>query len=990
MASPTPILVSPSTTIVQVNPLFIPYTPVILNSYSFTGQVVTIQDATSSVGVLYSSIVVSTAAATQFTDGSISTLINQPQGFLTVQAGSPNVWSVLNSFPFRNQYTSAGTQNLTVTNLYAQSLSTIQEITSTVTVQNLLVSGNLSLSSAIVLNQSVSSLGTVNFFSTLTTWGSTFLSSAFSTLGNVSLYSTLTVEGNFITPSSIQVRSSMFVSGSVLAVGLLSTSLVSLSDSLYTYRLLSQDSTITSVDVGGSLTVTGFLNALSSLYSGSNLTSFTTTASYVSTQSSMNLASGLDVQQHALLHSNVSTYGHLTILQNLSTGADTRLDGAFTVGSNLTVQQSTSLKGFLSTQELVATVAAVYGNLQVDATSSNRSHLESVIIDTSLGFGTLSATSTIIGGYLSTPTFAWISGDMYGQSTFLSKETIRVFSSFSTLADLYVYGKLSSLSNVFVSGGVTVTGNFDSLTSFWNQSNVSSSVIRGNLSIRSSLTVTETIILSSIVLPSSVLANSFEVSSLAAGYKGNANSLFLSSLTTSSLGTGGILFPQVSMDMSNDLQTYVLSSFLLSSLEFQAQPGGNIFVPSTFFQANSSFGVGIIASTNTFDVNTIAYTLCNTFISKNISSLSVVGETMTGILKGDGRLLSNVSYPSRLSTSFIRASSLVVQYAETSSLFTSTLMTDLFGARSTLTVGQFAIYGNAWNQPRLSTNFIAAPTSVSNLLYLNNIAIYGDTAGIVTKQAIINSSFLTLANNTYTLAVGRSLRVDSIESPIFALPLNTFFGDTLVTRAFSSQNLYVSSGAIGISSGSLFIPETYVIQTRSTNTIQPNQSTLSFNSTLFIVRNLNRVGVNTFPFYTLDVATTAYVPQSVIALQSTIISDQIRLRHTIQNTPSFVIGTSTLQTASPCNYYTQLHFYNNPTALFISTNATPFISYGPSSLQLNKALFIDANQNIGGGVSNITGYTNTFYQGGSANITGVVSTNRVSYAQGYYLKVQSV
>ena len=937
MASPAPILVSPSTTLVQVNPLLIPYTPVILNAYNFAGQVVTVQDTTSSVGVLYSSIVVSTAAATQFTDGSISTLINQPQGFLTVQAGSPNVWSVLNSFPFRNQYVSAGTQNLTVTNLYAQSLSTVQEITSTVTVQNLQVSGNLSLSSAIVLNQSISSLGTVNFFSTLTTWGSTFLSSAFSTLGNVSLYSTLTVNGNLITPSSIQMQSTLFVSGSVLAVGLLSTSLVSLSDSLYTYRLLNQTSTLTSVNVGGSLTVTSFLNALSSLYSGSNVTSYATTAGYFSTFSSMNLASGLHVQQQATFHSNVSTYGHLTVLQNLSTGRDTRLNGVLNVGSNLTVQQSTSLNGLLSTQELLVNSGAIYGNLQVNGTSSNRSHLESVVVDRSFGFGSLTTTSTIIGGYLSTPTFAYLSGDVYGQSTFFTKENVRVFSSLSTLADLYVYGKLSSLSNVFVSGGVTVAGNLDSLNSYWNQSNISSSVIRGNLSIRSSLTATETILLSSIVLPSSVLANNFIVSSLAVGYKGKADTLTLSSLTTSSLGTGGILFPQASMDMSNDFQTYVLSSFLLSSMEFQAQPGGNIFVPSTFFQATSSFGVRLTASTNTFDVNTIAYTLCNTYVSKNISAMTVVGETMTGILKGDGRLLSNVSYPQTLSTSFIRTSSLVVQYAEASSLFTSTLMTDLFGAKSTLTVGQFAIYGNAYNNPRLSTNFLAAPTSISNLLYLNNIALYGDTAGVITKQAVVNSTFLTLANNTYTLAVGKSLRVDSIESPLFPIPIDTYNGDILVTRAFSSQNLYVSSGTIGISSGALFIPESYTIQTRSTNTIQPTQSTLSFNSTLFVVRNLNRVGINTVPFYTLDVATTAYVPQSVTALQSTIIRDQIRLRHTVQNQASLTIGTPTLQTASPCNYYTQLHFYNNPTSLFISTNATPFVSYGPSTLQLNKA-----------------------------------------------------
>ena len=113
MAEPLPIFVTPSTTVVQVNTLLTPYTPVILNSFQYAGQVVTILDGTSSFGVTQSSIVVSTQVATQFSDGSISTLINQPQGFLTVQAQAPNLWSLLNTFPFWNQYPSTAVQNLT-------------------------------------------------------------------------------------------------------------------------------------------------------------------------------------------------------------------------------------------------------------------------------------------------------------------------------------------------------------------------------------------------------------------------------------------------------------------------------------------------------------------------------------------------------------------------------------------------------------------------------------------------------------------------------------------------------------------------------------------------------------------------------------------------------------------------------------------------------------------------------------------------------------
>ena len=79
MAQPSPIFVTPSTTFVQVTTLQTPYTPVILNAYSYAGQVVSVLDGTSSFGVLASSIVVSTAQTSQFSDGSISTLIDQLQ-----------------------------------------------------------------------------------------------------------------------------------------------------------------------------------------------------------------------------------------------------------------------------------------------------------------------------------------------------------------------------------------------------------------------------------------------------------------------------------------------------------------------------------------------------------------------------------------------------------------------------------------------------------------------------------------------------------------------------------------------------------------------------------------------------------------------------------------------------------------------------------------------------------------------------------------------
>lgn len=997
MASPVPIFVSPSTTIVQVNPLLTPYTPVILNAYNYAGQLVTVLDGTSSFGVLQSSIVVSTAAATQFSDGSISSVINQPQGFLTMQAGSPNQWSILNSFPFLNQAVSAGTQNLTTSTLYAATLSTIREYTSSVTVGNLLVSGNLSLSSAIVLNQSISSLGVVNLFSSLTVYGSTFFSSGLSTLGDVSLYSSLTVDGSVTTLSSLQVLSTLIVSGNVSARGFLSTSLVSLSGGIATATLLSQTSSLTAVNVAGSLFTSNMFTALSSFNSGSNFTSYRTNAGSFSSLSSFQTGGAITVSQATFLGSSVSTQANLVVLGTLSVNNHLVLAGDLRVDSNLTVGKSTTVKGFVSTFEFLAETAKISSHFQVNPVLTNPTRVESIQILSNFGFGSLQGTSTTIGGSLSTTAFAVLMGDVFGQSSFVTKQSLSVTSSFSTLSDVNLATSLTS-ANLYISGQALLLSNFVTTnTSYWNVSTISSSVIQQNLNVLGNLTATQTMILSSITLPSSVLANNFEVSSLFVANKGIVDSVMISSLRASSIGTGGILYPQATMDMSNDLYVYTLSSFLLSSLEFQAQsevplaPFQSV-VPSTFFRAMSSFGVRTIASTNTFDVNTIAYTLCNATVEKAVSTLQAFSDAFQGVLRGDGLLLSNTGYPLTLSTSYVRTSTVNAKRLTVSSFYTSTIQTDLFLAKSTLTVGQMSFYGNAFNQPSFSTNYIAAPTSTSNLLYLNNISLYGNAANTVTKQAVINSTFLSVANS-YTLAIGNSLRVNGVISPTFALPIANYTGDIVVAEEISTQNLFVTSGRIGISSGSFFVSESDTIQTRSTNIIQPFQSTLLFNSTLFVSRSNKAVGINTFPFYTLDVKGTAFIPSTVNVAQSTFISSKVVMGLNYDsNIPRLSLGNLLQPGESAPATLSQITLFNSPDETRVALFSTPYIATRSAKFDANRAVVLDGDQNVIGCLpSGIpAGFLSTFYQGGSAIVSGFVSTNQLTTSNGFYMNVQSV
>ena len=108
------------------------------------------------------------------------------------------------------------------------------------------------------------------------------------------------------------------------------------------------------------------------------------------------------------------------------------------------------------------------------------------------------------------------------------------------------------------------------------------------------------------------------------------------------------------------------------------------------------------------------------------------------------------------------------------------------------------------------------------------------------------------------------------------MEINTYWADILVANGIGRLNqttYFVSSGVIGFDEGTFFIPSDSQVSLVSTNIVQPVFSTLSFNSTLFVSREA--VGINTNPFYTLDVASEALVRKNVIVTQSTSITGAI-------------------------------------------------------------------------------------------------------------------
>jgi hypothetical protein len=292
------------------------------------------------------------------------------------------------------------------------------------------------------------------------------------------------------------------------------------------------------------------------------------------------------------------------------------------------------------------------------------------------------------------------------------------------------------------------------------------------------------------------------------------------------------------------------------------------------------------------------------------------------------------------------------------------------------------------------------------------MSIYGNGAGTVKKQVIVNPSLLpNFTTTNFALGVGGTMRLTEISSTNFRFPFDTYRGDVVVLQDFlSSGSIEVNSGTLSISTGTFFISETETVQVRSTNTIQPSLSTLSFNSTLFINHELQKVGINTQPYYTLDVHSVAYARSLVNTGLSSIIEGQIQVR---QNFSTFWFATvtsggafSNVMWSADGETWSNFTDYQSGSNLvlcniafsggepvdgeeytlkWIATGEVPFS--GPAFLNLDTAETpntASANLDIEGAIGTRTAITNIAYNGflwvATCATTGGVATDSIVWS----------
>lgn len=872
MAQPNPIFVTPSTTLVQVPTLQTPYTPVLLNAIQYAGQVVTVLDATSSLGVLESSIVISTSVGNAFANGSVSTLINQPQGFLTLQSYTPSTWVSLNSYPFRNQFLSAGVANLTVSTFYTAVTSTVQEIASSLTVQNLIVSGFFNQQAGLIVNNTFSSLGTVELFSSASVWDRTQLFSSLQVQGALRFASSVSVETNFLTKSSFTAQSTVFVSSSVSVIGSFSTGQLRLLGGLEGTDLQIQRSTPYSFQAAGLVKVGSLLSTLSSAQIGTNLE--TTTLRVGGTFSTLSSFAGVQdfrVFASSVLQRSFSNQQSLSVEDSMTVQDALNVIDIWTANGALRFEQPLFVGTSLSTNTLNAGAASFAGNLRTLSTTTSA---DTLTVIGSVGLQNLLATSTSVGSLLSTSSHLSFS-TAFAQGGLYINGSLSTVNTFSVLSD--VYASTLTASSMVVSTFATINDYIiDTKSIALNQCNYGSTLVEGDLSVEGSFTGTGLVNLDSIQLPSTVVANNFIVSTFSAGYRGIVASNGISSLFASTVTVGSLDSARATMDMNVPLVSPSLSTFELSTGQLQV---GQDSYPSTTFQLKSSLGVLTTASTGTLDVNAIAYLLSNAIVDQTLSSGTVYGTSLSGKLIGSALLLSNLNYPAYLSTLTLSTAKIGTERMNVQAFVTSTgIVTSQFQVLSTLKVGDFAVYGNARSAITTTSSIIYTTTTDASVLNVNGMNIYGDTQGFVVPRVYVNSNYVADGTN-YALSVFNSMRLTGLISPNYITVIDTYRADRLVAQTVgnvSANTLVVSSFQLGPSSGSFFLPEGYSPIRISTGFVQTVQSTLRFNSSLIVDQAQGYVGILTEPNFELDVRTEAQA-KSLIVTSEAVTQSQVTL-----------------------------------------------------------------------------------------------------------------
>jgi len=814
-------IITPSTSFIQIDSVQSPFTTVLLSTVGYPGQIVTVLDRSGTASdtnyILISSFIGSNYG--------FSTLIDQPSGFVTLQAQNTSTWSYINTFPFWNQRISSGVSFLTTSTLYTTVNSTAVETLSNVMLENLILTGPLPPVASATFIQNLTVTSHTEILSSFRANDAFRISSPFSTFSQFLLASSLTVQGPISVQSTLTTLSTLNVSSlSGIAV---STGLFQVTGSLQASTIEVQRSTgfslvpgplvIQQGVLGSSITIGGSVSSASLSVGSFVSTTGTLVASTLAV--SANLSTGSLYEVQSLVAGNASFYGVASILSSLN---------AITTNFKNSLYLDTSL------QASTATVQAVSGQSLTNGLLTT-GQLSTQTLNTTL----FAASSTQI----LVQTFST-------QASFLALSTLTAASSFQVQGPL-VTSTLSVGCNVYVQGAVQVRGSiaFTSSLTLLSSANVNllttfSTAILGNLTV-STLSV-GSLFLSSFSLPPAATVTELSVSTLQSqGLLSTATLQFASQiLYVSSLGIGFASTPyNLQLAYSISTQTLTLSS--LSTLQVLAY--GNLQLTSTMAVGMSSLGSGL-------DVGGLAKINGFLSVTPTVSSQSLIASSITGIFYGDAANLFNFRLQTVIS-SFNLAISSLQTYNTSTGLFmgSSGSMIAPLTLISSGNTESLLFQGNSFvkNIPDNTTyysptNQIQAHNSGSPFLQLNNsLFISSGCVGI------------NVSTPKYTLHVEKTLAIGGLAGATFSfrsVTYNTLQLSTLTNTGSANflnygfmqmpnlgvdaslslpyyQQLFAGTGVLGYKEGPVF---TAVFN-------QPNNLCFDSNGVIFVADRNNSV-----------------------------------------------------------------------------------------------------------------------------------------------------
>lgn len=480
--------VTEKTSIVLISTLQSPNTIVLLSSISYPGHLVGIRDITGDPSISARPIVVSTTSGVRFYDYSFSTLITQPNGYLSLSSKDPQTWQLLNTIGFQNTLPAAYLSSLYISYGFVSLFSSGNEYVDTQQVSSISVEKNILVEGNTLIQGKIQVMGNADFFSSISIRDDVY------SYQNTDVRKDIYISSTLFVKDALQVFSSISTSQSITFQNSIQVGKSVYADSILLPRLISINTiTMKTIDSSGGALV----------------------AQNVSTQRNVFIENQLNVQGESYLssidntiystfmNSYVQIIGDVytknafikedVLIQDTFNSLNLYLHDSLSTTGSIAVNQSTlSQKGLVLQKNIGVGNSTITNNLYVDGNAK----LLSVKVLNNI----IAANDVIVHGqneYLN------IYGDLLVEGNAIVYNNIQVNNKTSISSSVSTIGLLGLIEvggNVFNTGSMTVLentnvkGNVYAISTFeiLNEKSLSTtflSSIQGNIQIQGNLIV---------------------------------------------------------------------------------------------------------------------------------------------------------------------------------------------------------------------------------------------------------------------------------------------------------------------------------------------------------------------------------------------------------------------------------------------------------------------------------------------------------------------